>query len=181
MTGFAARRPDAPVFITPPNRLPLDVQAKIETWLEDLLADEALAHAFPVMTKVHDNGRVEVYLDSDRGIDLATCQRVSRGLEAHLDETQVLGEKYTREVSSPGPKHPMTNPRQFPKHVGRTLDVTLDDGATVSGELSEVTDAGLVLTEEVVVRVDNKRTKQQRRHAVDFGAIRGAHVRFAFK
>ena len=159
----------------------MDAQAQIETWLEALLAEGDFAHAFPVGTKVHDNGRVEVYLDSDTGIDLATCQRVSRGLEAHLDETQLLGERYTLEVSSPGPKHPMTRPRQFPKHVGRTLDVTLDDGATVSGALAEVTDAGLVLTEEVVVRVDNKRTKQQRRHVVEFDAIRGAHVRFSFK
>lgn len=176
MTRFAA-----PPTLSPPNASPLDAQDKIDAWLADLLAGEELAHAFPIGTKVHDNGRVEVYLDADAGVDLATCQRVSRGLEAHLDETRLLGERYTLEVSSPGPKHPMTQPRQFPKHIGRTLDVTLADGATVSGVLAEVTDAGLVLTEEVVVRVNNKRTKRERRHEVAFGALRGALVRFAFK
>ena len=155
---------------------------QIASWLDAILADDDFAHAFPVETKVHEHGRVEVYLDSDTGIDLATCQRVSRALEAHLDETGLLGEKYTLEVSSPGSKHPMRLPRQFPKHVGRTLDVTLADGSEVSGELKEVTDAAIVLEEEVVTRNEkNKRVKQLVRHELPFDDIQGALVRFSFK
>ena len=132
--------------------------------------------------KVHEHGRVEIYLDSDTGIDLATCQRVSRALEARLDETLLLGEKYTLEVSSPGSKHPMRNPRQYPKHVGRTLDVKLTDGKEVSGELKEASATGILLEEEVVTRNEkNKRVKQLVRHELAFDDIDGATVRFSFK
>lgn len=160
----------------------MDATAQITDWIGAILDGDELRHAFLVEVKVHEHGRVELFLDADEGVDLGLCQRVSRALEAHLDETQLLGEKYTLEVSSPGPKHPMRQPRQFPKHIGRTLDVTLRDGAEASGELTEVTDAGLVLEEEVVVRDErNKRRKERLRHEFAFDDIDGALVRFSFK
>ena len=154
----------------------------IRGWLNELLDEPEYQHAFPVEINVLANGRVEVFIDSDTAVDFALCRRVSRHLEAHLDETQILGERYTLEVSSPGAKRPLTLPRQFAKHVGRTLEVRVDDERAVTGELTAVSDAGLTLHETVVERNEkNKRVKRDVTHELAFGDFRGATVQLSFK
>jgi len=161
-----------------------DVQTKqhIRGWLMELLDEPEYQHAFPVEINVLQNGRIEVFIDSDTAVDFALCRKVSRHLEAHLDETQILGERYTLEVSSPGARRPLTLPRQFGKHMGRHLEVRVDDDTTVTGELTAVTDSGLTLREEVVTRNEkNKRVKQEVIHELPFGDFRGATVQLRFK
>ena len=155
---------------------------QIRGWLQEFLDEPEHQHAFPVEVNVHAGGRVEVFVDSDRAVDFALCRRISRHLEARLDEGGMLGERYTLEVSSPGATRPLTLPRQFGKHVGRTLAVKVDDDATVTGELAAVTADGLTLTEERVVRDErNKRKKQTVTHDLPFGSFRGATVQLKFK
>ena len=43
---------------------------------------------------------MEIYLDSDTGITFQQCQKMSRHIEANLDEEQWFGQKYAPEVSS---------------------------------------------------------------------------------
>jgi len=161
-----------------------DVQIKqhIRGWLLEMLDEPEYQHAFPVAINVFANGRIEVFLDSDEAVDFALCRRVSRHLEAHLDETQILGERYTLEVSSPGASRPLTLPRQFHKHIGRTLEVQLNTDERVQGELVSIDDEGLTLREEVVTRNEkNKRVKETLTHQVAFGEFRGATVQISFK
>ena len=161
-----------------------DAQTKqhIRGWLNELLDEPEYQHAFPVEINVLPNGRVEVFIDSDTAVDFALCRRISRHLEAHLDETQLLGERYTLEVSSPGAARPLTLPRQFGKHLGRGLEVRVDDDTTVSGELVAVSDEGLTLREERVTRNEkNKRIKEEVTHHLPFGEFRGATVQLRFK
>ncbi len=161
-----------------------DVQAKqhIRGWLHELLDEPDYQHAFPVEINVLPNGRIEVFIDSDVAVDFDLCRTISRHLESHLDESQILGERYTLEVSSPGARRPLTMPRQFPKHIGRTLDVRINEETTLSGQLKQVTSQGLVLEEEVVKRNEkNKRVKEQVTHEVAFGEFRGATVQISFK
>ena len=161
---------------------PLEAKDQIQIWLDELLSEPELAHGFLVELNVLPNGRIEVFLDGDAGVDLGMCQRVSRALEAKLDESQLLGERYTLEISSPGAKRPMTLPRQFNKHVGRTLEVVIDEEAKVSGQLTEVSDTGITLTEEVVRRDErNKKIKETLTHQIAFGSFRGATVQVSFK
>lgn len=121
--------------------------------LEDLLAakfEEAdFADCFLLEIKVLPGNRIEVYLDSDTGITLEKCTRISRYLECYLDETGWAGSSYVLEVSSPGVSRPLTLPRQYPKHVGRWLAVQLARGERVEGKLLEVSAQGLVLEVEV--------------------------------
>ena len=160
----------------------MDPKAQLSTWLEELLADETYAHAFLVDLNVLPNARVEIFLDSDVAVDLALCQRVSRHLEERIEATPgLMPEKYTIEVSSPGVKRAMTRPRQFGKHIGRTLLVDVDGERKVEGTLAEATPEGIVLTEEVVTKENNKKVKQTLRHEFAFGSFRGATVQVSFK
>jgi len=158
-----------------------DAASQIENWALEFLADPEYKHAFLMEIKMGGGNRVEVYIDSDERVDFTLCRKLSRHIEAHMDSTLLLGEQYTLEVSSPGTTRPLTNPRQFPKHIGRTLTVNIDDENSVQGELTAVTEEGLTLQEEVVRKEKKKKIKEQVIHQVAFGSFEGATVKLSFK
>ena len=47
-------------------------------------------------------GLLRIYIESDAGILLEDCEKVSRQVSAVLDVEDPIPEKYTLEVSSPG-------------------------------------------------------------------------------
>ena len=64
---------------------------------------------------------------------------------AEIEEKDLIGGKYTLEVSSPGLDFPITLHRQYLKNVGRSLSVELIEGEKVEGELKEVKSDSIVI------------------------------------
>ena len=94
---------------------------------------------------------VRVLVDSDTGVTLDEVATASTAVSAALDDETVLGdEPYTLEVSSPGVDRPLTLPRHWRRNVGRLVAVTLLDGSGVTGRITSVDDAQVVL--EVAVK-----------------------------
>jgi ribosome maturation factor RimP len=60
--------------------------------------------------------RVRIVIDRPAGVDLALCERVTH----HLRELLV---DYGLEVSSPGPRRPLTKPDHFRRFLGRRARV----------------------------------------------------------
>ena len=58
-----------------------------------------------------------------RGVTVDDCARVSRALEAYLDEGVVAGGRYTLEVSSPGVERPLVRDRDFVRFAGQRVAV----------------------------------------------------------
>jgi ribosome maturation factor RimP len=52
------------------------------------------------------------------------CARVSRAIEARLDESGVAGERYVLEVSSPGVERPLRTAAEWRRFVGKSAVVT---------------------------------------------------------
>ena len=138
----------------------VDIEIKIAQLLSELLEGEAFSDCFLLEAKLHANQKVEVFLDSDTGITFDKCQRISRYLEQHIDENGWLGEKYTLEVSSPGVSRPLTLLRQYPKHLGRKLEITQTDKTVKTGKLLQVLDNAIVLEEEVKTKEGKKNTRE---------------------
>jgi len=78
------------------------------------------------------------------GVTVDDCAVVSRGLEAWLDELEVMPEKYVLEVSSPGVERPLTRRRDWERFRGETrlegrilgLSCSEEDGDVVRLELA---------------------------------------------
>lgn len=68
---------------------------------------------------------LRVYLDKKGGIDIEDCQWVSERLEKILDETDPIKESYFLEVSSPGLDRPLKKERDFIRHTGDKVEVSL--------------------------------------------------------
>lgn len=81
------------------------------------------------------------------GVSVDDCARVSRAVEAYLDESGDVSERYVLEVSSPGVERPLVRPADFTRFAGKEIAVKLSkplaSGAKrIEGELEglDVTD-----------------------------------------
>ena len=89
--------------------------------------------------------KLRLVIDHPRGVDLALCERVT----GHLRD---LLNKFSLEVSSPGPQRPLTRPDHFRRFVGRRARVRTraprDGHRSFTGELVSASD------DEVTVAAD---------------------------
>ena len=136
------------------------------------------------VTEVQVNGnKVEIFLDSDEGISFLKCRKVSREVEAVIDEKEWWEGRYTLEVSSAGIGRPLVSQRQYPKNIGRQMVVKTNGGEKVKGELTAVDEEGITLTYEVIELVgQNKKKKKKvpKDHPIAWEAIEEAKIKASF-
>ena len=82
--------------------------------------------------KIGSDNQINLFIDGDEGVTIKDCVALSRAIEGNLDRNK---EDYALDVSSHGATTPLAMPRQYPKHIGRTLEIKLIDGTKVEGEL----------------------------------------------
>ena len=71
------------------------------------------------------HGLLRVYIDSENGILLEDCTKVSHQLSGVLDVEDPISTNYQLEVSSPGADRPFFKLAQFEQFIGRTITVNL--------------------------------------------------------
>lgn len=69
------------------------------------------------------NAQVRVYIDSNAGVTLDDCSRVSQQLSAVLDVEDPIEVPYTLEISSPGINRPLFSVEQMKRAVGDKIKV----------------------------------------------------------
>lgn len=89
--------------------------------------------------------KLQVFIDSDSTVGIETCVETSRYLETLLEESRLVGEHYTLEVSSPGVGTPFKQFRQYLKAIGKQIIITLQDGATQEGILTQATEQSVTI------------------------------------
>lgn len=150
------------------------------------LLDEHLAgqdDMFVVDIVLSVGNQLQVFIDTDEGITLGQCKKVSRFLEGHLDENKWLTETYGIEVSSPGVGKPLKLERQYRKNIGRLLEVTLSDtGTKVKSRLLAVNGEGIVLQHEDKIKPEGAKKKVLTTitHEIPFVNIKNAVVQIEF-
>lgn len=84
---------------------------------------------------------LRVYADRDGGIDLDTCEAISRELSDLLDKIDPIKENYYLEVSSPGIERKLKTEEHFRRYIGECVDVGLYKAVKGSKQLTgELTD-----------------------------------------
>lgn len=157
---------------------------KLTELLEEKFQEEAFSHLFLVEIKQLPGDVIELYLDSDEAVTYEYCVKVSRYLEAQIEEHDWLGEKYTLDVSSAGIGSPLLLKRQYQKNIGRSVTVDLkDDHKHVKGELAEVTDSYIIVTYDEKVRIEGRKKKELRtiKREIPFENIKTTVVTVSFK
>jgi len=98
-----------------------------------------------------DNALLRVYLDSEHGISLEDCQRVSHQLGGLLDVEDLIAGRYTLEVSSPGLDRPLFEARHFARFAGSEVRIQLrellDGRRKLVGRLLGMCDDNVVIVD----------------------------------
>lgn len=110
-----------------------EIQAKIDTAepeIELLAVEEA------------GGGSLRLLIDHPDGVDLETCQRVT-------DLLGELRERYSLEVSSPGPTRPLSKPEHFTRFEGRRAKIRTSEPIagqrSFTGTITGVAAGGVIL------------------------------------
>ena len=106
---------------------------------------------------------LRIFIDHPAGVTLALCERVTAALGD-------LRERHGIEVSSPGPRRPLTKPEHFQRFVGRRARVRTAPGADL-GERGSVTGELIGATaQEVTLAVPDGIV------AIPYAAIQRSHL-----
>ena len=93
------------------------------------------------------NSLLRIYIDSETGITLQDCERVSNQVAGILDVNDPVKGSYTLEVSSPGFDRPLFTLDQFRRYIGHDARLHLHHKIAgrrrITGVISSVTNDGV--------------------------------------
>ncbi|MDA2993723.1 MAG: ribosome maturation factor RimP [Actinomycetota bacterium] len=112
-------------------------------------------------------------VDGQTPLNLDQVTVASRLISELLDTAEFMGETaFTLEVTSPGIDRPLTHPRHWRKNLTRLIKVTLLDGSTTIGRLTEFNESNAILVENIKGRI--------KEHSIAFADIKRAVVEIEF-
>ena len=100
-----------------------------------------------------------VRVDTDNGISLSECTKLSRKVGFVLEEVRELDFPYRLEVSSPGVGFPLKLHRQYIQNIGRHLSVINHGGHELQGKLLAVEEESITLEPFAEHKGKNKSAK----------------------
>jgi ribosome maturation factor RimP len=159
----------------------MELTERIGQLLEEKYAsDEMFTDCYTVEIELLPGNKLFIYADSDSGLSLLKCQKLSRFIEHQLDENLWLGETYGIEVSSPGIDRPLKFPRQYLKNVGRMLAVKCTDQTEHMAIMKSADETQIILTQIVVEKDGKKRIKKEVETPILYEQIEKAVVKLPF-
>lgn len=97
------------------------------------------------------HGLLRIYIDSEAGIQVDDCSKVSHQISGVLDVEDPISGNYQLEVSSPGADRPFFKIEQFEQFVGSTVAMNLFSAIQgrkkITGMIEKVED-GMILLQE---------------------------------
>jgi ribosome maturation factor RimP len=119
------------------------IQADIEARLAETEPEVEVLLAEVVGGKL-----VRLFIDHPKGVTLELCERVTKMLPE-------VRERYSLEVSSPGPERPLSKPHHFRRYLGRRARVRTrgrhDGHSSFTGELLGATDDAVTVAADTGV------------------------------
>lgn len=131
---------------------------------------------FVVSIQVKPTNNIKIFLDADDGFDVSKSTKINKRLRRQIDELEMFPEgDYSLEVSSPGIDEPLQFKRQYLKNIGRSIEITPNEGEPVIGKLTVADEEKVVL--EVLVSPKKKDTTPIE---IPFTNIKQAIVQISF-
>ncbi len=121
----------------------MDFEQKIRELIEQSVARNP--DLFILDLNIGPERNVSLIIDGYRPVPLSECMRISREVESAMEAED---EDFALTVGTFDVSQWFTDRRQFPKNIGRQLQVQTPEG-THEGQLVEIDDAGIVLEQKV--------------------------------
>ena len=111
---------------------------------------------FLVDVAVRPGNIIVVEIDSEEGISIEDCIKLSKSIESHFDRD---AEDFELEVGSAGITSPFKIPRQYAKNIGNEVEVLTKFGQKLSGILKSSDDTGFTITITKMVKPEGAKRK----------------------
>jgi ribosome maturation factor RimP len=155
---------------------------RIRRMIEEILLEEPVY--FLVDLRIKPTNNVKVFLDGDSGITIEKCVQINRKLYKKLEEAAMHPEgDFSLEVSSAGLDEPLKSLRQYKKNIGRLVEVQFQDGTLKEGQLTDVSEEGIVLEVSTGKPTNGKlpsKKKEISSHNFLFNNIKSTKIQIVF-
>ncbi|MBX2984708.1 MAG: hypothetical protein LC109_00040 [Bacteroidia bacterium] len=161
----------------------MDIKAFLNESLQKVL--NTYPELFVVGTEHQENKGLYVFvLDGDTGLNIAQCGEISRKLMNLIEqnpEAEAERERFSFGITSPGADAPLVLPRQYQKHSGRELMLTLQDDAKLSAKLKEITTESITVVTLIKSKVKGRSDKEGEEKVIPFNQIKESKIILSFK
>lgn len=117
---------------------------------------------------------IEVYADAETSLTIEDCALISTAITEEFELKLDPAYSYRLDVSSPGAENPLTDIRQFKKHIGRSFQIDYagpgEETLSVTARLKSTGDTTLIFE-----------LKDKTELPLEFSRIRKAVVKLSFK
>ena len=96
---------------------------------------------------------VTCVVDGQKPLNLDEVTSVSRLISELLDESPILAEAFTLEVTSPGVDRPLTKRRHWEKNISRVISMVMHDESTLTARLTELRESDATFVENIKGRM----------------------------
>ena len=128
--------------------MPLELPGDIRPILESACLAQHATLIEIVLRGTKERMILELYIDTPAGITIEQCEAINRTLLTEAETNTFLDAVRSIEVSSPGTDRPLIHWWQYPRNIGRTLELTYaksDEIITESLILLEADELGIVV------------------------------------
>ncbi len=152
-------------------------RSQVEALLVNEFGDSPL---FFVEIEVSGANDIRVLVDSDNGISIDDCVKVSRFLESSFDREV---NDFSLNVSSSGADQPLRMARQYRKNVGREVAVKLLDEGKMTGKLIAADDTSATVLVREKRRIEGRKSKEwvEETFELPYDKIKETKVVISFK
>jgi len=107
---------------------------------------------------------LRIYIDSEKGIDLDDCEKVSNSITELLDKEDYIKEQYFLEVSSPGVERVLRKEKHLEDNLGAEVQIKLfkplDENKQYKGILKEFDNDYITIFNNKEIKIDRKNISQ---------------------
>lgn len=92
-----------------------------------------------------------VYVDTEKGVTLGECEKLSRSIQDEIDYSDDFPIKYGIDVSSPGLDRPLVENFQFIRNIGKDISLkmkNIDANKKIVGKLKSIDDKMITLEDK---------------------------------
>ncbi len=126
-----------------------EIQDNVIEIIEPVINDLGIDLVDIDLKKMSGKALLRVYIETETGVTIDDCERVSREVESILDVEDPIPYSYVLEVSSPGLDRPLKKPADFIRFKGHMVRVVtrepIGKQTFFSGTLGEANEHEIVL------------------------------------
>ena len=138
--------------------------SKIEENIEKLVEDKIKNLGYELYdveyVKEGKDYFLRIYIDSEKGIELVDCEKVSNEINELIDNSNYITNQYFLEVSSPGIERVLRKDKHLEQNIGKMVEIKLFKPymgkKIIEGNLNNYDNACIYLEQGEIVKIDRK-------------------------